>query len=93
MTRQNRNAYIVFANISFCGFFCSDTLLDKLVLEIYLDLFTVFTVFSVSVLLVDLDLSNDLTFSDLLLLDVSNFLLDACDLSFLLTVSILFYAI
>ena len=62
--------------------------LDKLVLEIDLDLFTVFTVFSVSVILLDLDLSNDLPFSYLLLLDVSTFLLDACDLSVLLTVSI-----
>ena len=39
-------------------------LLDKVVIEIDLDLFTVFTVFSVSVLLVDLDLSNYLTLCD-----------------------------
>ena len=68
-------------------------LLDKLVLEIDLDLFTVFTVFSVSVIWVDLDLSNDLTLSDLLILGVSIILLDACDFSFLLTLSIFFFSI
>ena len=49
-------------------------LLDKLVLAIYFDLFTLLTVFSVSVLLVDLDLSNHLYFSDLLILYVSTVL-------------------
>ena len=48
--------------------------------------------FFVSLLLVDLGLSNDLPLSDLLLLDVSTFLLDDCYLSVLLTVSILFFA-
>ena len=65
---------------------------DKLADEIELDLFTFFTVSSVSVILVDLDLSNDLPLSDLLLLHVSNFL-DACYFSVLLTVSILSFAI
>ena len=51
-----------------------------------------FTVSYVSVLLVDPYLSNDLTLSDLLLLDLSIFILDACDFSVLLTVSILFFA-
>ena len=46
---------------------------------------------SVSVLWVDLDLSNDLPLSDLLLMDFSFFLLDACGFSFLLNVSIFFF--
>ena len=66
-------------------------LLDKLVLRIDPDLFTFLTVFSVSVLLVNLDLSNDLTLSDLLLLDLSTFLFDACYFSVLMTVSIFFF--
>ena len=65
-------------------------LLDKLVLEIDLDFFTVLTLFFVSVILVDLYLSNDLILSDLLLLGASTVLLDACDFSVLLTLSILF---
>ena len=52
-----------------------------------------FTVFSVSVFSVDFDLYNDLTLSDLLPLGVSTVLLDACDLSVLLTVSIFFFEI
>ena len=63
---------------------------DKLVLKIDPDLFTLLTVLSVSVLFIDLGLSNDLPLSDLLLLDVSTFLLDACYFSVLFTVSIFF---
>ena len=65
-------------------------LLDKLVLKIDFDLFTLLTVFSVTVLLVDLDLSNYLPFSDLLILDVSTVLLYDCDISVFFTVSIFF---
>ena len=60
------------------GFSILLLLLDKLVLEIDLDLFTVFYV---SVLWVDLDLSNDLTVSFLLLLGVYTVLLNVCYLS------------
>ena len=60
-------------------------LLNKLFLEVEFDLSTVF---SLSVFLLDLDLSNDFTWSVLLLLGVSNVLLDACYFSILLTVSI-----
>ena len=67
------------------GFSILVILLDKLVRGIDLDLFTVF---SVSVLWLYLDLSNDLPLSVLLLLGVSTVLLDACDVSVLLTVSI-----
>ena len=63
-------------------------LLDKLVLGIDLNLFTVF---SVSVIWVDLDLYIDLSVSVLLLLGVSTVLLDACDLYVLLTLSIFFF--
>ena len=56
------------------GFSIPVILLDKLVLGIDLNLLTVF---SVSVLWVDLDLSNYLTFYELLLLGVSTVLLDA----------------
>ena len=56
----------------------------------YLDLSTVF---SVSSLWVDLDLSNDFNLSYLLLLVVSTILLDARDFSVLLTMSIFFFAI
>ena len=52
-------------------------LLDKLVFEIDLDLFTVLTGISVSVIWVDLELSKYLPLSYLLLLDVSTVLLDA----------------
>ena len=44
-----------------------------------------------SVFLADLNLSDDLPFSVLLLLGVSVVLLDACDFSILLTVSIFFF--
>ena len=63
----------------------------ELVLETELDLFTLLTVFSVSVIWVDINLTNDLPLSYLLLLDVYTFLLDACDFSALLTVSIFFF--
>ena len=63
--------------------------LDKLVIVIDLGLFTMF---SVSVILVDLDLYIDLTLSFLLILGVSTVLFDACDLSVLLTASILCFA-
>ena len=56
---------------------------DKLVVEID---FFLLTVFSVSFLWVDLYLSNDFPLSDLIMLDVSTFLLGACDFSVLLTV-------
>ena len=56
-------------------------LLDKLVLGIYPDLSTVF---SVSVLWVDFNLYIDLTLSVLLLLGAYTVLLDAFDLSYLL---------
>ena len=60
------------------GFSILVLLLDKLVIGIDLDLFTVFYV---SVLWVDIDLSIDLTFSVLLILGISTVLLDTCDLS------------
>ena len=63
-------------------------LLDKLVLEIDLDLFTVF---SVSVIWLEPDLSNNLILSVLLLLGVLTVFLDACDCSVLLFVSIFFF--
>ena len=59
--------------------------------EIYLDVFTDFTVSSISLLSLYFYLSNDLPLSDLLLMD-SFFLLGACGFSVLLTVSILFFA-
>ena len=52
--------------------------------EIDHNLFTIFTVSSVSVLRVDLDLSNDLILSDLLLMYLSFFLLDAYGFYFFL---------
>ena len=61
-------------------------------IKIDLYLFTVFNVSLVSVLLLDLYLSNYLSLSYLLLLDLS-FLFGACNFSVLLTVSILFFAI
>ena len=64
---------------------------DKLVDDIEPDLFSLLTVFYASVFWVELDLFNDLRLSDLLLLDVSTILLNACDLSVLLTVSILLF--
>ena len=75
------------------GGFYSGTFLYKIILEIDLDLFTFFTMFSVSVIIVYLDLYNDLTFSDLFILGVSTVLLDSCDFYFLLTVSIFFFEI
>ena len=57
------------------GFSILLLLLDKLFIGIDLDLFTVF---SVSVIWVDLDVSNNLNVSVLLLLGVSTVLLDAC---------------
>ena len=75
------------------GFSILVFLLDKLFLEIDLDLATVFTVFYGSVLRVHLDLSNDLSLSYLLLLGVSTVLLDDFDIYVLLTVSIFFSAI
>ena len=48
--------------------------------------------FSVSDILVDLDLSSDLTVLVLFLLGVSTVLLGCCDFSVLLTVSIFFFA-
>ena len=74
----------------YVGFSILVILLDKLVLEIDLALFTVFNVFYVSVFLLYPDLYNNLTLSGLLLLGVSTVLLDAYGFSFLLTVSIVF---
>ena len=85
MYRQNINTY--FSE----GLYILVLLLDKLVLEIDLDLFILLTVFSMSVLWLDLDLSKDLPCSDLFLLDISTVLLGACDFSVLLTVSIFFF--
>ena len=58
------------------GFSILVLLLDKLVLEIDLDIFTLLAVFSMSVLLLDPDLSNYLPLSYLFLLYVSTVLLD-----------------
>ena len=58
------------------GFSTMVLLLKKFDLGIDLDLSTVF---SVSVIWVDLELSNDLTVSVLLILGVSTVLLNACD--------------
>ena len=69
--------------------FCNVVLLlDTFVLGIDLYLYTVF---SVSVLWVDFDLSNYLTLLFLLLLGVFTVLLDAYDLSVLLTLSIFLF--
>ena len=70
------------------GFYILVLILDKLFLGIDLDLSTVFYV---SVLLADLDLSIDLTLSVLLLLVVSTVILNAFDFSVLLTLSIFFF--
>ena len=67
------------------GFYILVILLDKLVLGIELDLFTVF---SMPVIWIKLDLYIKLIVSVLLLLGVSTVLLDAYDVSVLLTVSI-----
>ena len=91
--QTNKKDITVLDNIYFCGFPILVLLLDKLVLEIDLYLFTVFTIFYVSFIWVDLDLSNDSTLSNILLLDVSTVFFYACDFSFLLTVSISFFAI
>ena len=78
------------------GFSILVLLSEKLADEIDLYLFSVFTVSSVSVLLVDpdlyndLDLSNDLPLSDLLLMDLYFLLLDAYGLSVFFTVTIFF---
>ena len=64
----------------------------KLADEIDLDLFTAFNMSYVSVLWVDLDLSNDLPLSGLLMVYLYFFLLDACGFYVLMTVSILFFA-
>ena len=83
-------------SISFGGFVI---LSEKLADEIDLDLFIIFTVSYVSVVWVDLDLSNEIDLSndqflsDLLLMDLSFYLLDTCGLSISLNVSILFVAI
>ena len=87
MARQNINTSIS------GGFNILVLLLDKLVLEIDLYLFTMFNVFYVSDIWLDLDLSNDLTFSVLLLLGLSTVLLDACDFYVLLNMSIIFFVI
>ena len=58
------------------GFTILVLLLDNLVLEIDLDIFTLLAVFYMSVLLLDPDLSDDLPLSYLFLLYVSTVLLD-----------------
>ena len=65
---------------------------DKLGIEIDSHLFTLLTVFSASVIWVDLDLSNYVSLSYFLMMGVSTFLLDACNFSVLLTVSIFLFA-
>ena len=92
-SRHNWKTWIVFSNIYFFGVFYFGTFSDKLADEIDLGLFTVFTVYSVSVLLVYLDSSYAFPLSFLLLLDLSIFPLDACDFFVLLTVSIFFFSI
>ena len=82
-------------SISF-GFYFLVLLSEKLADEIDFDLSSVFTVSSVLVLWLYLDLyyylnlSYDPPLSDLFLMDLYFLLLDACGLSILLTVSILF---
>ena len=71
------------------GFSILVLLLDKSVLEIDIDLFTVF---SVSIIWVDLDLYIDLFLSVLLILGAYTVLLDACYFSVFFTVSILFFS-
>ena len=79
------------------GFSILVLLSEELADEIDLDLFSFFTVRYISVLWLDLDLSNDidssndLPFSDLLLMDLFIFLLDACALSVSLTASLFFF--
>ena len=60
-------------------------------MEVFTNDKIVVTVSSFSVLWVDFDLSNDIPLSDLLLMDLSFLILDACGLSVSLTVSILFF--
>ena len=81
--------------ITFIYFGCSMLILlsDKLADEIDLDFFNVFTEYYISVILEALDLSSDIPFFYSLIMDLSFLLLDACGLSVLLTVSILFFAI
>ena len=80
------------------GFYIFVLLSDKLAGEIDPDLFIYFTVYSVSALLDalgisnDLDLSNDISLFDSLLMDLYFLLLDACVLSVLFMMSILFFA-
>ena len=81
-----------FLTYIYLGFYILALLSKKLADETHLDLFSVFTMSSVSVPWEALDLSNDPPLSDLLLMDLSFLLLDAYDLSVLLTVSILFFA-
>ena len=59
--------------------------------EIDLDLFSVFTVSSVSVLWEALDLSNDLPLFDLSLMDLYFLLLDACGLYVFFSGFVVFY--
>ena len=98
ISRHTRKTWIVFSNTYFFGFFYFGTFIRKTDDEIDLDLFSFFTVYSVSVpwvdldLYNDLDLCNDLLLSDLFLIDLSFLLLDTFGLSVLLTVSILFVA-
>ena len=73
------------------GFSIFVLFLDKLADEIDLDLFTIFTVSSVSVLWVNLYLSHYLTLSYLFLMYLSICFLGACDFYVLLTVSIFFF--
>ena len=74
MSRHTRKTWTIFSNIYFFGFSILLLLSEKLADEIDLDLFSVFTEYSVSFLWVDLDLSNDLDLyndiplSDLLLM-------------------------
>ena len=74
----------------FWGFSILVLFSDNLTDEIDLYLLTDFTVSSVSVIWLDLNLSHDLPLSDLLLMDLSFFISVACDFSVLLTMSIFF---
>ena len=64
MSRNTRKTWIVFSNINSFGLFYFGTFIRKLADGIDLDLFSVFTVSSVSILWVDLYLFNDFDLSN-----------------------------
>ena len=73
MSRHTKNTWIVSSNIYFFWCYILLTLSDKLADKTNLDLFTDCTMSSVSGIWVDLNLSNDLPLSYLLLMDLSFF--------------------